>query len=70
VRFSRKHPAFGVKARLGMTPLSLGLHTVLAKTPALLDRLDRVAQHKPGLPREIVYQYHYVSGIKEALAHA
>ncbi len=34
VRFYRKHPAFVVKLRLGMTPLSLGVHSLLERTPA------------------------------------
>ena len=67
VRFYRKHRAFGVKARLGMTPLSLALHSVVRSTPRLLDRLERTGADHPGLARTVVYQYHYVSGIKAAL---
>jgi glycosyltransferase involved in cell wall biosynthesis len=74
VRFYRKHPDFAVKARLGMTPLSLALHSVVQSSPRLLDRLERTGADHPGLARTVVYQYHYVSGIKEALretsAHA
>jgi len=68
VRFFRKHPTFGVRARLGMTPLSLAVHSVIAKRPKLLDSLERAGKSKPGLARNIVYQYHYVSGVKDALA--
>jgi glycosyltransferase involved in cell wall biosynthesis len=67
VRFYRKHPAFGVQARLGMTPLSLALHTVVDKSPGLLASLERAGSARPGLARNIVYQYHYVSGIKDAM---
>jgi len=69
VRFYRKHPAFGVKARLGMTPLSLVLHSVVQKSPRLLERLERTGADHPGFARNVVYQYHYVSGIKDALEH-
>jgi glycosyltransferase involved in cell wall biosynthesis len=68
VRFFRKHPSFGVRAQLGMTPLSLGLHSVIAKSPKLLRSLERAGSARPGLARTIVYQYHYVTGVKEALA--
>ncbi len=67
VRFYRKHSSPVVRLRLGMTPLSLALHSVVAKNPELLRRLDRTGSQHPGLARNIVYQYHYVGGIKEAL---
>jgi glycosyltransferase involved in cell wall biosynthesis len=67
VHFYRKHPALGVRARLGMTPLSLGLHGVIERRPALLRSLERAGCTRPGLARAIVYQYHYVSGVKAAL---
>ncbi|MDQ2908056.1 MAG: glycosyltransferase family 2 protein [Candidatus Eremiobacteraeota bacterium] len=67
VRFYRKHPRFGVRARLGMTPLSLGLHALLRQAPALVQALERRAARGPGVARELVLQYHYVNGIKEAL---
>jgi glycosyltransferase involved in cell wall biosynthesis len=67
VRFYRKHPSLLVRARLGMTSLSLAAHQVIAKNPALLARLERAAAEKSGLSRNLVYQYHYVSGIKDAL---
>ncbi len=70
VRFYRKHPTFGVKANLGMTPLSLALHGVVKKQPKLLATLERVGARKPGLARNIVYQYHYLSGVKDALERA
>jgi glycosyltransferase involved in cell wall biosynthesis len=67
VRFYRKHSSLRVQTNLGMTFISLGLHGVLAKSPGLIDALDRAASSKPGLARNIVYQYHYVSGIKDAM---
>ena len=36
VRFYRKHPDFAVQLNLGMTPVSLGLHSVLERVPGLL----------------------------------
>lgn len=67
VRFYRKHPAFVVKLRLGMTPVSLGLHSLLERAPAVRAWLDRRSATSP-LARSIAYQYHYVSGIKAALS--
>ena len=66
VRFYRKHPDFAVMANLGMTPVSLGLHTALSKMPWLLGYFDkRAAQSK--FARGLIQQYYYVSGIKSAL---
>ncbi len=66
VRFYRKHPDFAVKLNLGMTPVSLGLHGALTHMPALLGYLDvRAPQSK--FARDLVQQYYYVSGIKQAL---
>jgi GT2 family glycosyltransferase len=68
VRFYRKHPALAVQARLGMTPVSLGLHDVVLRAPALLERLERAGTSGNRFARNVVLQYHYVSGIKSALA--
>jgi len=66
VRFYRKHPDFAVMANLGMTPVSLGLHSALSKMPWLLGYFDkRAAQSK--FARGLIQQYYYVSGIKSAL---
>ncbi len=67
VRFYRKHPDLAVKLNLGMTGVSLGLHSVLARMPLLLGYFDRRAQRSK-FARDLVQQYYYVSGIKEALA--
>lgn len=66
VRFYRKHPDFAVKLNLGMTPVSLGLHSVLTRVPVLLGYFDRRAERSK-FARDVVQQYYYVSGIKEAL---
>ena len=66
VRFFRKHPDFAVRLSLGMTPVSLGLHSLLSAAPSLLRYFDARAE-KSKFARDLVQQYHYVSGIKEAL---
>jgi GT2 family glycosyltransferase len=66
VRFFRKHPAWDVQLRLGMTPLSLALHGVVERTPALKDWIERGAA-QPGFARTLSYQYHYLTGVKAAL---
>ena len=69
VRFFRKHPSLVVRARLGMTPLSLGVHALMRGQPRLLRSLDRAGSARPGFARELIYQYHYVGGIVNALGH-
>jgi GT2 family glycosyltransferase len=64
-RFYRKHPRPEVMLRLGMTPFSMGAHSLLTRLPGLLHLLDRAAAHSR-LARELLLQYYYVSGIKEA----
>ncbi len=66
VRFYRKHPDFAVMANLGMTPFSLGLHTALTKMPWILGYFDRRASRSK-FARDLIQQYYYVSGIKNAL---
>lgn len=66
VRFYRKHPSFEVTLKLGMTPVSLGAHSLITRLPHLLGYLDRRAAGSK-FARELVLQYFYVSGIKEAL---
>ncbi|MGA8532937.1 MAG: hypothetical protein WB615_02375, partial [Candidatus Tumulicola sp.] len=67
VRFYRKHRDFAVKLNLGMTSVSLGLHSVLSHAPLLLGYFDKRAANSK-FARDLVQQYYYVSGIKEALA--
>jgi glycosyltransferase involved in cell wall biosynthesis len=66
VRFYRKHPDFAVMANLGMTPVSLGLHSALTKMPWVLGYFDRRADSSK-FARNLLQQYYYVSGIKNAL---
>jgi len=67
VRFYRKHPDFAVMANLGMTPVSLGLHSALSRLPWILGYFDRRAPRSK-FARDLLQQYYYVSGIKNALA--
>ncbi len=67
-RFYRKHPDFAVRLNLGMTPLSLGLHSLLTRLPQVLGYIDRRAG-RSRVARELLLQYHYVSGIKEGRAN-
>jgi len=64
-RFYRKHPNFEVMLKLGMTPVSLGAHSLLTRIPHLLGYFDRRAK-RSRLARELLLQYYYVSGIKDA----
>lgn len=64
-RFYRKHRDFEVMLKLGMTPVSLGAHALLTRMPHLLGFIERQAG-RSRLARELLLQYYYVSGIKEA----
>jgi glycosyltransferase involved in cell wall biosynthesis len=66
VRFYRKHPAFDVQLRLGMTPVSLALHDLVDNVPPLKTWIENGAG-KPGFARTLSYQYHYLTGVKAAL---
>jgi glycosyltransferase involved in cell wall biosynthesis len=75
VRFYRKHPDFTVKANLGMTPVSLALHSLLRAATPVREAIERAgasveAPKKntwPYVARQIAYQYHYLTGVKRAL---
>jgi glycosyltransferase involved in cell wall biosynthesis len=66
VRFYNKHGDPMIRLRLGMTPLSLGIHSLISPEGWFL---KWCAAHKESMHvcREIVLQYHYLCGIKEAL---
>jgi GT2 family glycosyltransferase len=66
VRFYRKHPDFDVQLRLGMTPLSLAMHGLIDRVPALKTWIENGAA-QPGFARTLSYQYHYLTGVKAAL---
>jgi glycosyltransferase involved in cell wall biosynthesis len=66
VRFYRKHPAWDVQLRLGMTPFSLVLHDLVDRVPPVKSWIERGAD-RPGFARTLSYQYHYLNGVKAAL---
>jgi GT2 family glycosyltransferase len=68
VLFAHKHRNLDVRLRLGMTPVSLVAYDVLKRLPGVRASLERVGSAQPGFARTLVYQYHYVDGIKDALA--
>lgn len=75
VRFYRKHPDFAVKANLGMTGLSLALHSLLKAATPVRRAIERAGASVempkkntwPYVARQISYQYHYLTGVKRAL---
>ncbi len=65
VRFYRKHKDLTIPLRMGMNPLSLGLHTLIPGGGRIMAWLEGLAG-RCRLAREILLQHHYVTGIKEA----
>ncbi|MCR5662164.1 MAG: glycosyltransferase [bacterium] len=66
VRFYRKHHDLRICFRMGFNPLSLGIHAILPRNGFIMRWLEKKAA-TCHLCQEIVLQYHYVTGIKEAL---
>lgn len=64
VRFYRKHRDFRIALMMGWNPLSLLMHSLLSRAGWLLSKLSQWAGSSTWA-REIVLQYHYVTGIKE-----
>lgn len=67
VRFYRKHCDPGIKLLLGVNPVSMFLHRFATPEGRLL-RYCRARAGKPGICREIVLQFHYLTGVKRALS--
>jgi len=67
VRFFRKHNDWDIRLKLGMTPLSLGIHSMLSPQGTVM-RYCRKNKDRVHLCREIVLQYSYLCGIKDALS--
>ena len=63
VRFYRKHRDIRIPLIMGMNPFSLGVHALISEGGWLFERLQRWAQSSK-LGREILLQWHYVSGIR------
>ncbi len=66
VRFYQKHRDWKIPLVMGWNPLSLSVHSLIRACPVLYRWLWNLAD-RLHLAREIVLQYHYVSGIKTAL---
>ena len=66
VRFYNRHRDPLIRLRLGMTPLSLGIHSLISPQGWFL-RFCEKRREKSRLCREIILQYNYINGIKEAL---
>jgi len=75
VRFYRKHRDIAVMANLGMTPVSLALHSLLHAAGPMRRAIERAGAGEqaprkntwPFIARQIAYQYHYLNGVKRAL---
>ncbi|HEV2908781.1 MAG TPA: glycosyltransferase [Candidatus Eremiobacteraceae bacterium] len=75
VRFYRKHRDVAVMANLGMTPVSLALHSLLRAAGPVRRAIERAGESQesprkntwPFIARQIAYQYHYLNGVKRAL---
>jgi hypothetical protein len=75
VRFYRKHRDFKVKANLGMTPVSLALHSMLRAAGPVRRAIERAGASVelprkntwPYIARQIAYQFYYLNGVKRAL---
>ena len=75
VRFYRKHRDVSVMANLGMTPLSLALHSLLRVAGPVRRAIERAGASQevpkkntwPFVARQIAYQYYYLNGVKRAL---
>lgn len=75
VRFYRKHRDVAVMANLGMTPVSLALHSMLKAAGPVRRAIERAGESReaprknswPFIARQIAYQYHYLNGVKRAL---
>jgi glycosyltransferase involved in cell wall biosynthesis len=67
VRFAQKHRSKEIPLKLGMTPLSLVLHSLIERIPGLVKYLSRSGERNK-FARDIIYQFHYVNGIKQARA--
>ncbi|HAH88058.1 MAG TPA: hypothetical protein DCL60_11895 [Armatimonadetes bacterium] len=66
MRFYRKHKDPMIKLLMGVNPVTMALHSVIAENGSLIKRCRRKAAESPSC-REIVFQHSYLSGVKAAL---
>jgi glycosyltransferase involved in cell wall biosynthesis len=69
VIFYKKHPNLQIKLFLGLNPIALAMHEVIARYKWLYHYIEKKAPVSPFF-KHLLQQYHYLSGAKEALAHA
>jgi len=65
VRFHHKHQDPRIALLLGMTPLSLGLHSLLSPRGRIMRHAESRVRDSHFF-RELVLQYHYLNGVKAA----
>ncbi|MBU1026164.1 MAG: glycosyltransferase, partial [Candidatus Margulisbacteria bacterium] len=66
--FYRKHPNLQIKLFLGLNPLAMGIHSLIAKNKWLFNLIERKAPTSDFF-RHILEQYNYLTGAKEGLAN-
>lgn len=66
VRFYNKHRDYQIKLKYGMTPVSLGIHSLFSRDGWFIS-FCRKNRERFKICRELALQYDYISGIKEAL---
>lgn len=69
MRFYRKHRDLSILARLGVNPVSVGLHACLPSDGAVMRGLGRRVETSR-VARSIVLQHAYLSGVAQARAQA
>ena len=62
-RFYDKHHDWSVLLRLGVNPVTLGLHSLIGLSPAWQAKL-RSKKLQTGLGRELTLQYYYLCGYR------
>ena len=71
VYFYHKHRDWRIKYALGLNPVSMALHSLFSRHGAWVSSCEREAKKNDGIwssmCREILIQYYYLIGVKEAL---
>ncbi|MCL4513960.1 MAG: glycosyltransferase [Candidatus Eremiobacteraeota bacterium] len=66
VYFYRKHKDWRIRWLLGMSPPAFFWYSLLRKLPFLLHYFEEKAESRSTFFREVMVQYHYLLGVKEA----
>lgn len=66
--FYKKHPNLQIKYYLGMNPIALGIHSLIKKSKWLQNYIEKKSVNSKFF-RYLLEQYHYLNGLREALAH-